>query len=279
MKNIGFFGVIGGVLLALGIVYFFGLRARYAAWISLGEVAVRAEEGRGRADRASLPPLVQRYADRVLAGAKSTPGPQDIHFVMLKQSGQFWTKPDADPSAFEAVQYQSVRAPAFSWTAHIMTPPVRVIVVDRLVRGQGELQARVLGAFTVQEVSGREILKGQLLRYLAEIPWAPQSIVFQKELKWEQVDASHVDVSASIGGETGKVRFEFGADGLVSKIRAEDRPYSQDGRSVPMPWEGEFTNYKEYKGFLLPARGSVSWILPSGKFTYFQGDLLDYAVY
>jgi hypothetical protein len=48
---------------------------------------------------------------------------------------------------------------------------------------------------------------------------------------------------------------------------------------IARPWQGMFSNYKEYKGVLLPSHGEVSWILDAGTFKYYSGDLEDYAMY
>lgn len=273
MKNPVPLALTGGLLLAFAFVFLFGQRAQFAGWISKGELAVREEKGTGGPELASLPAPVQTYLGKVL------PVKKDIQFVMLKQSGSFWTAPGKDPSSFDAVQYTSVRAPSFSWTAHIQMTPVRVIVVDRLVNGEGALRARVLGLYTVQDASGKEILKGELLRYLAEIPWAPQAILYQKNLFWKPLDATHVELSTNMGDVRAKVVVEFGADGLISRIRAEDRPFKDGDRMIARPWQGMFSDYKEYKGVLLPSHGEVSWILDAGTFRYYSGDLEDYAMY
>ncbi len=46
--------------------------------------------------------------------------------------------------------------------------------------------------------------------------------------------------------------------------------------TVPTPFAGTYTEYKELGGIRVPTRAEVAWLLPDGPFTYFRGQLVTF---
>jgi hypothetical protein len=65
--------------------------------------------------------------------------------------------------------------------------------------------------------------------------------------------------------------FRFGNDGLVSGVRVEARSMLVAGKTVMMPWEGHFRDYRRLEGMMIPFHGEVAWITPQGAKPYFWG--------
>ena len=59
---------------------------------------------------------------------------------------------------------------------------------------------------------------------------------------------------------------------------APDRPRAEDGRSVPTPWRGAFSDHGELGGLRVPRRAEVAWELPEGPFTYWRAEVTDLEV-
>jgi len=90
-----------------------------------------------------------------------------------------------------------------------------------LAHEQADLQVRVLGLFTIARIQGGDqIAKGQIVRYLAELPWKPDALVANRMLVWQVVDNDTLTVSFGSGGSRGEVHLTLGADGLIASVSA-----------------------------------------------------------
>jgi hypothetical protein len=53
--------------------------------------------------------------------------------------------------------------------------------------------------------------------------------------------------------------------------RAEARARTADGKTIPTPWEGRWSNYELRSGMLIPLEGEVAWVFPEGPKPYWRG--------
>lgn len=197
-------------------------------------------------------------------------------FVTLKQSGSMWQSPSGKAIGFRAHQTISTTAPEFLWRA-MMDPFGSVWVADYLVEAEGGLEARLGGAVPVaHEVGTEEVDQGEMLRYLAELPWNPDAILANGSLDWTVVDARTLKVAAGIGARRGEVTLSLNDDGLVQEASALSRVYiTKQGRGH-CPWRGRFWDYQTVDGRRLPIQAEVAWLLDEGEFVYWRGKLLDW---
>jgi hypothetical protein len=93
-----------------------------------------------------------------------------------------------------------------------------------------------------------------------------------RELSWRQLDDGEVEVSTLVGGIAASVRLAFDESGLVKRASAV-RPRVAGGAWVDTPWVGEFADYIELGGILVPRTAEVRWELPDGPFAYWRGEL------
>lgn len=197
-------------------------------------------------------------------------------FSFFTQSGKFRQKPNDKFSDFSAKQYVSLASPMFSWVASMNMNGIPVTVCDRLVDNKGELQARLFSSILLAEGSGDSFLRGELLRYLAEIPWYPMAILNQPEIEWEDVAYNKITSTIKLNQVKATVEYTFNKEGLIESIFVPDREKG-DGKEIELlPWYGEFSQYEERAGIVIPTKGQVSWMLDSGKFTYFKGQITGY---
>src|SRR5436305_11674506 len=151
-----------------------------------------------------------------------------------------------------------------------------VTVVDSYVAGNGMLSARVLGSFQVAGGAGPAFDKGELMRYLSELPIYPDAILNASGLLWRQIDERTVSVTAGRSGADATVRFRFDADGDIIALEADDRPMAVGDQTVPTAWHGIYSQYEQFGAYRLPRYGEVGWVLPDGLFTYWKGELTTY---
>jgi hypothetical protein len=258
---------------ALVSCYLLWERQSFSSWIEAGRQEImEAHQPAQEHSAKNFPPLLQTYLNKVLAHA-----PKDITQINFDQEGLFRMSPEETMSKFSAHQLVSVGKPMFSWEAQIRVNGLPVTVCDRLISDKGEVQARLFGSVKVAHESGPELLRGELLRYLAELPWYPMAIPQLPQIHWREIDEKRIEGMVQRSGVIAKVEYEFSDDGLIKSIYVPDRGMIVGDESIPTPWLGEFSNYQMIENIIIPKQGEVSWLLQDGKFTYFQGHIVDYS--
>jgi hypothetical protein len=193
--------------------------------------------------------------------------------VVLEQVGSMWSAPGGTPLKFTACQMIATHEPGFLWRA-VMDPLRSVLVADWFESGHGGLEARLLGAVAVATpAAGTALDQGEILRYLAELPWNPDAMLANAALEWTVLDARTIKVAAGEGPARGEVTFSLDEDGLIAAMSAPSRLYARGERSEPRPWHGRFRDYRTADGYLVPFHGEVAWDLDEGEFVYWRGEL------
>jgi hypothetical protein len=213
-----------------------------------------------------LPELVQRHLERSLPPDR--PVPQQVR---IRQEGQMWQKPGGRAMRFSAVQRFAVDRVAFSWRARFpLVGPVAIRVVDEYAGGDGKLEVRALG-LPLKRQRGPEIVTGEALRYLAELPWVPYAMAQNRELEWRQLDERHVEVATRVDERRLALELEFDPAGDIVRSSSRMRLLEVEKRWVPTPWAGEFRDYKVLGGIRIPTAAEAYWELESGRFVYWRG--------
>ena len=214
-----------------------------------------------------LPELVRSYLSRSLPSSEVMPDT-----VRVQQTGEMWKQPGAKAMRFEATEDFSVEHVAFSWRARFpIVGPLALTVVDEIADGAGQLRVSLLG-IPLQTEKGPETTVGQLMRYLAELAWAPHAIAANRKLEWREVGANEIEVACEAGGERAEVRWQFNKGGDLKGATGE-RPYPAGETFVPRPWGGDFGEYASLGGVRVPTYGEAWWQLPEGRFVYWRGHI------
>jgi hypothetical protein len=184
--------------------------------------------------------------------------------------------PNAQWRVFTAEQVISVHRPGFAWLARMQAMPLlSAHILDCHVDGKGLLEARFCGSLPLVRAAGQEISRGELMRYLAELIWAPHAMQRNPQQFWREIDASAVEVSAASPGGPARVRLIF-EEGDIVRIEADDRPRAAGRRIQPTRWEGSCGDYREMEGFRIPTWAAVSWLLDDNLFEYWRGKVTAY---
>jgi hypothetical protein len=89
------------------------------------------------------------------------------------------------------------------------------------VDGEGLLEARLFGSLPLAGAAGPLADKSELMRYLAELAWAPHAMLHNPQLSWREIDATTVEVSAESQAGRAPVRLIFeNAD--ITRVEADD---------------------------------------------------------
>lgn len=263
---------IGAMLAALavgGAGYVWWQTSQFEAGITSAVAAVR-EASAPAADLPALPPIVSAFALRnggVVGHSGAT---------HLKHRAKLTIDRTREPIDIAAEQWLSPVEPAMAWVGHGSMAGLPVTVIDSVTGGRGRLEARLLGTITVAGGSGADFDKGELQRYLSELPVHPNAILNNAALSWRQIDATTVEVTARSATGPASATFSFDAAGDITGMVADDRPMSVGTGTVPTAWIGSYSDYREMGGYRIPAHGEVGWQLEDGIFTYWRGDIVAY---
>ncbi len=222
---------------------------------------------------AALPAPVRDFALR----ADAAPG--DLaRLVVFTQEAEMQLQPGQPWQLLNAEQTMATGAPGFVWHASQFWGPMpKFRVVDAYTRGGGLLKVSLFGLVTVARAEGSEIDRGEAMRYLAELPWAPDAILGNPALRWRMLDEEWAEVSMGSVDDPIVVRFRFDAQGDIVEMKAEGRP-ARDPSGVLrlLDWQAFFRDYRMIGPRRIPAEGEVDYVEDGACRPYFQARILTY---
>jgi hypothetical protein len=195
----------------------------------------------------------------------------------LRQTGRMRQDAETAWSSFRAEQVISTLECAFEWRAR--TGPMQMIRVrDALQGGAGRLQARVFGLIPVARVGlSPSLTRGELMRYLAELAWAPDALLLNTALRWRELEGGNgLAVGAGLGDAAVEVRLSLNTDGRIGDAFAPDRPRAVDDGFVPTPWRGRFASYRLCEGVWTPLEAEVAWQIEGEWVTCWEGHVQEW---
>ncbi len=217
----------------------------------------------------SVPQLVVGYAQR--AAPETIAGPV---VVRVGQRGRMRMKPGGRWLRFAATEFFAIDRVQFRWEARFaLAPFVWLNVTDGFEAGKGSLHGRLWGRIPVMKTEGRDVTRAEAMRYLAELFWVPQALLGNPELHWYEESSSSVRVTTAAAGEHYGVTIDFDSDGDITAVHAAARPRQAGKSSVDTGWHGEVDGYTSFGNIRMPSRARVSWDLPEGLFTYWEGEV------
>jgi hypothetical protein len=156
---------------------------------------------------------------------------------------------------------------------------LHVRVRDALIDGTGSGHVSLLSAFTVSAAAGGlEMNSGSLHRYLAEAVWYPTALLPSSQLRWTPVDATRALATLTNGRVTVSLEFRFADSGEITGIYTPARWGTFPGGYRQVPWQGQFRDYRERDGVLVPTQGEVGWYIDDKWRAVWKGTVAAYEV-
>ncbi len=215
----------------------------------------------------AIPPCVQRYFTFALGEQRRA-----IERVKLVQSGTMRGDSTSAWKPFQAIETLSARAPGFLWDATMpIAPGLAIRVRDGYVEGAG-ISEGSLGAIVPLGGSkpGPAANHAALLRYFAESVWIPTALLPTSGVQWTPIDELRARATLTSADSTVSMDVTFGVDGSITHIAAM-RERAVGSMLVLTPWIGEFSEYTNVEGIMIPLVGAVSWAPVAGSFRYWRG--------
>jgi hypothetical protein len=217
-------------------------------------------------NRPNLPAAVYDLAIRL--GVKPQDNPSGVN---LTQTGRMKRDLGSESwMAFTATQTIRTRTCEFDWRAK--AGPFGVISGrDSLTGGEGRFEILALGLIPIALAPRTAALvRGELMRHLAEIAWAPHAILCNPGLRWRMDGPETLSVGAGTGETACEVRLSLDGEGRIAGAYAADRPRSAAEPTLPTPWRGRFADYRRFGDIWLPVAGEVAWEIDGKERLYWQ---------
>lgn len=268
------------VVLALVAAQTLAARAFRARALGLAGRVARPLPAASPPSAGAIPAQVRRAAER--AGAvppgSLAPGAPIPVAATLRQAVELRLRPGGPFVAFEAWQVISLVRPGFLWEARSdLGPLTRVRVIDGFVDGAGILEARALGSIPVARAGGPDAALAEAMRYLAELPWAPDAMLLNPDLRWTAGAGGTADAVLDTTGGEARVTFRFDAAGDITAVEARGRPATgPDGKPARLDWRASFGTHAGVGSRRLPITAEAGYVYPTGYEAYFRCRLTAY---
>lgn len=193
--------------------------------------------------------------------------------VRIAQTGEMRDSLFGRWKTFSAKQSICLRQVGFCWEAR-MGPLGCMQVSDSLVEERGRLEVWACGVVPITTLQNdAQLTRGETIRYLAELPWAPDAILQNKSLRWLVRDEDAIEVEAGDGDTRVRVALKLDARGRVSSTEWCLRPRWEGGGFVERPWCARFFDYRSVDGRWIPFGGEARWRIEGREFTTWRGSL------
>ncbi len=221
--------------------------------------------------RARLPSAVYDLAIRLGAN----PG-LNRSTVRLRQTGQMKDIGATKWKPFSATQTIATRTCDFDRRARF-GPLGMISARDEFLKGTGHLTVKAFGIVPITTApNSPQLSRAELMRYLAELAWAPDAILFNSGLSWREVGHDTLAVSAGIGETTAEVVLALDGEGRIAGAFAPDRARAAKPPYLLTPWRGRFSDYRRHQDMWLPFAAEVGWEIDGKLHLYYQGQLDDW---
>ncbi|BBK31252.1 hypothetical protein EDC65_1313 [Stella humosa] len=207
------------------------------------------------------------------------PGGSEEAIVTLTQAGHM-KRQLGSPSwmAFTARQTIAPTTCAFEWRARF-GPLGSISVCDALADGQARLDVMALGFIPLARTAPTAaLLRGERMRYLAELAWAPDAILANADLRWRGDGPDRLVVRTGDGPAAAEITMTLDGDGRIASTFAADRPRAAVEPTLPTPWRGRFSDYRLHLGRWLPFAGEVAWVIDGREEVYWRGALTSWSM-
>jgi len=199
-----------------------------------------------------------------------------VRGIKTTQRGEIRSGPAARWVSFTAEEYVDATRSAFCWDASMGSGITSVGVIDAYEDGHGRLVVKK-GPLKLKELSGCDVDKGELQRYLAYVSYCPAMIVNNPSLKMECIAPDTVRISDRSDGTGASVDLDIGGAGRIVVARAI-RPMTVGKRIVFTPWKAITNDFREVEGMLIPYKMEAAWDAPDEAFTYIRIEVLSVTV-
>jgi hypothetical protein len=165
-----------------------------------------------------------------------------------------------------AEETYTTNPPSLMWNARFKVAGLPILrTKDKYESGYGHMFGKLIGVFTVFDVSGEKLDQATMIGYLNEIMWFPTAFLGE-HISWEDVDEHSAQVTFSDHGKSVSARMFFDDVGRLTRAQAdpvsprryaarkvqfdqgENNVWSKTAKPLSKPLCGVGVSYRSYGG-------------------------------
>lgn len=222
-------------------------------------------------DTAHLPPVVQRYL--VFTGAMGKP---QVWNYRLRFSGALRNGPDDKWMPMTAYQQSFANPPARLFLVESSMFGVPFNAFHRYVGPEATFKVNLASLLTVVDAHGAEMNESETVTLLNDMFILAPATLIDPNIAWEEIDSQTVRATFTNAGKTVSAVVTFDGSGALVNFISDDRYRTIDGKTYEqLRWSTPVSDWHEFDGCKLPAKGRAIWTLPGGEFAYGQFEILE----
>lgn len=197
-----------------------------------------------------------------------------VRKIRTAQRGEIRMSPKARWLPFVAEEVTDATRSSFCWEARLKTGTIiSPTVCDAYEEGHGRLVVKVAGGLVpVRKVTGPDIDKGEIQRYLSSIAFCPAILLNHSSIDCTAVAPLTLRVRDRNDPLGASVDISLSDEGQQLACHA-DRPRMIGKQAVLTPWSATATGFRDWEGLRVATRLEVCWHLPDGPFTYYRSEI------
>jgi hypothetical protein len=148
----------------------------------------------------------------------------------------------------------------FRWDARIGRLGVSFVGADTYAHGRGRTWFRLWDRIPIVRAGGPDVSRSARGRLAIESIWCPASLLPQRGVTWEAIDAWTARATLTIDGQAIPLTLTIGARGNLQSVKI-DRwgNLTPDGHYAAIPFGAEIFVEQTFGGYTVPSYLSVNW--------------------
>ncbi len=205
-------------------------------------------------DLEALPALVAGYLRRVdVVGQPRVAGVHAVFDARIRGAAD-------DPwMTGTAEQYEFFDPPVRLFFMKAWRAGLPVYVYHRYAGSDTTMRGKLLGLFTVLDVSGPELTRSETVTLLNDMVFLAPGALVDAPIEWQTLDGRRVHATYRNAGYTVSAVLHFDEAGDMVDFESRDRYRFDGGSHVLERWSTPFFEYGRFGPYRLPTGGVAQW--------------------
>lgn len=227
-------------------------------------------------DLSGLPAPLQTYLRRV--GAVGKPRVHDVRIVWRASMRR---SPDADWMTLRIEQHSFFDDPTRLFFMEGSMHGVPFVGLHRYAGGAATMDVRIASLLKIADGKGPKMDQSETVTMFNDLCVFAPAALLDAQVTWEPIDARRVRGTYTNGEQRVSAELLFDEAGDLVDFVSFDRYESADGKTYrSFRWSTPLSDYRDFGGRRVAARGDAIWSYPEGEFVYgrFEIESIDYNV-
>lgn len=229
------------------------------------------------ADLAHLPPSVQKYLR--FAGVVGKP---QVWNYRMRFGGEMRMSRTAPWMPIAADQQSFVEPATRFFIVEGAVSGVPFTGLHRYATNGATFQVRAASLVSMVDDKGPELNRAETVTLFNDMCLMAPALLIDRRIAWEEIDPQTVRATYTNAGNTISAVLFFDERGAITNFISDSRERSEERKSMglapsdpTMRWSTPVYEWRNFNGYMLPAKADAIWNLPDGEYAYAHFEILD----